>query len=207
MKKILVTQRVDVVSAYSERRDAIDQRWADLLISIDILPIFCPNNKDYLQALLTNQEINGVILTGGSSLKKYGGDSVERDLMEQYILSWAIESNTPVLGVCRGMQVIQDYFGVTLKVIEDHVGVRHRLNVIQGLRLSNLIEAFNDVNSFHNLGTNYSNKDLMILATSSDDIVMAIEHFDKNIFGVMWHCERESPFKEEDKELIRHIFY
>jgi gamma-glutamyl-gamma-aminobutyrate hydrolase PuuD len=207
MKKILVTQRVDVVSAYSERRDSIDQRWTELLLSIDILPIFCPNNKEYLEALLNNQEINGVILTGGSSLKKYGGDTVERDLMEQYLLSWAVESNTPVLGVCRGMQVIQDYFGLRLKVIENHVGVRHRLNVIQGLRLSDLIEAFKDVNSFHSLGTNFSNNNLMTLATSSDDIVMAIEHSDKNIFGVMWHCERESPFKKEDKELIKHIFY
>jgi len=207
MKKILVTQRVDVVPAYSERRDAIDQRWANFLISINILPIFCPNNKNYLQALLADQDIQGVIFTGGGSLKKYGGDSVERDQMEQYILSWAIESNVPLLGVCRGMQVIQDYFGVKLDIVENHVGVRHKLNVNQGLRLTRFIEKFDDVNSFHNLGTSQSNKNLLPIATSDDNIIMAVEHPDKKIYGVMWHCERENPFKELDKNLVQHIFF
>ena len=29
---------------------------------------------------------------------------------------------------------------------------------------------------------------------------------EKNIFGVMWHCEREDPFKIEDKDLVRRLF-
>ena len=206
MIKVLVTQRVDVIPAYDEKRDAIDQRWTDFLMSIDILPIFSSNNQLYLEAILSNEDINGVILTGGGSLTKYGGESSERDQVERYILDWSIKSNIPVLGICRGMQVIQDYFGLPLNRVDNHVGVRHKLNVNKGLRLSPLIEPFIDVNSFHNLGTKYSNKTLLTVASSKDDVVMAVEHFDKNIYGVMWHCERDDPFTIEDKNLVSHLF-
>jgi N5-(cytidine 5'-diphosphoramidyl)-L-glutamine hydrolase len=206
MKKILVTQRVDELTSYKERRDAIDQRWTDLLISLDILPIFCSNNPQHLEMILSNQDIDGVILTGGGSLLKYGGDTPERDKIEKYILDWAIKTDTSVLGVCRGMQVIQDYFGISLININNHVGVRHKLNVRKSYRLSPLVDSFFDVNSYHNQGTNQNSSNLISVATSQDDIVMAVEHIDKNIFGVMWHCERENPFKSQDKNLIRFVF-
>ena len=35
---------------------------------------------------------------------------------------------------------------------------------------------------------------------------MAVEHQEKNIYGVMWHSERELPFREEDKLLFKAIF-
>ena len=206
MKKVILTQRVDVIQAYDEKRDAIDQRWTDFLMSINILPIFISNNLLHVEAILSNEDIDGVILTGGGSLIKYRGNSLERDQVEKYIIDWAIDCNIPVLGVCRGMQFIQDYFGIPLKSVNNHVGVRHKLNVNKGLRLSALIEPFIDVNSFHNLGTSKSNRALLAVANAEDGIVMAVEHSEKNIFGVMWHCEREDPFKIEDKDLVRHLF-
>ena len=206
MKKVIVTQRVDIIQAYDEKRDAIDQRWTDFLMSINILPIFISNNLLHVEAILSNEDIEGVILTGGGNLIKYRGNSLERDQVEKYIIDWAMDCNIPVLGVCRGMQFIQDYFGISLQSVNNHVGVRHKLNVNSGLRLSSLIEPFVDVNSFNTLGTRESNSSLLAVANAEDGIVMAVEHFEKNIFGVMWHCEREDPFKIEDKELVRHLF-
>ena len=206
MKKVIVTQRVDIIQAYDEKRDAIDQRWTDFLMSINILPIFISNNLLHVEAILSNEDIDGVILTGGGNLIKYRGNSLERDQVEKYIVDWAMDCNIPVLGVCRGMQFIQDYFGISLQSVNNHVGVRHKLNVNSGLMLSSLIEPFVDVNSFNTLGTRESNSSLLAVANAEDGIVMAVEHFEKNIFGVMWHCEREDPFKIEDKELVRHLF-
>ena len=85
MKKVIVTQRVDVITEYSERRDAIDQRWVDLLLSIDIFPIFVSNNISYVKYLFENENIDGVLLTGGNSLLKYGGNAPERDSVEKFI--------------------------------------------------------------------------------------------------------------------------
>ena len=112
MKRVIVTQRVDVVIEYKERRDAIDQLWVKFLLSIDIFPIFISNNMNYVEYVLNNENIDGVLFTGGNDLLKYGGNSPERDCIEIFILEWAIEMNIPVLGVCRGMQLIQDFFGI-----------------------------------------------------------------------------------------------
>ena len=88
----------------------------------------------------------------------------------------------------------------------NHVGVRHKLSVNNGLRLSALIEPLVDVNSFHNLGSTISNRTLPAVAHSEDGVIMAVEHFEKNIFGIMWHFERENPFKVEDQDLVSYLF-
>ena len=206
MKRVIVTQRVDVVIEYKERRDAIDQLWVNFLLSIDIFPIFISNNMNYVEYVLNNENIDGVLFTGGNSLLKYGGNSPERDCVEKFILEWAIEMNIPVLGVCRGMQLIQDFFGIPLKKIDNHVSVCHTLNVEKGLRLSADIELIPNANSYHNFGADKSNGKLRTVAYSLDGIVMAIEHKNKNIFGIMWHCERNYPFRESDRNLVRGIF-
>ena len=48
--------------------------------------------------------------------------------------------------------------------------------------------------------------DLLPVAYSSDGIVMAIEHIKKSVYGVMWHIERETPFRNEEKNLFKEIF-
>ena len=53
---------------------------------------------------------------------------------------------------------------------------------------------------FHRCG------DLLPVAYSSDGIVMAIEHIKKSVYGVMWHIERETPFRNEEKNLFKEIF-
>jgi len=206
VKKVLVTQRVEIIHEYDERRDAVDQRWTNFLISLNILPIFVSNNLSYVEKVLTHENIDGVIFTGGGSLNKYGGNSIERDQVEKYIMNWAIKSNITVLGVCRGMQFIQDYFGVALCNIKNHVGVRHKLNLTNNLRLSPFLKQLNDVNSYHNLGSRIDHSSLLTVAKSEDDIVMAVEHSEKNIFGIMWHVERENPFKLVDQDLVSFLF-
>ncbi len=206
MKRVIVTQRVDVVIEYKERRDAIDQLWVNFLLSIDIFPIFISNNMNYVEYVLNNENIDGVLFTGGNSLLKYSGNAPERDCVEKFILEWAIEMNIPVLGVCRGMQFIQDFFGIPLKKINNHVSVCHTLHVEKGLRLSADIELIPNANSYHNFGTDKSNGELRTVAHSLDGIVMAVEHRNKSIFGIMWHCERNYPFREGDRNLVRSVF-
>ena len=109
MKKVVVTQRVDVTSTYGERRDCLDQRWIELLLSVGLFPVLVPNNLDYVKKLIATEQIDGVLLTGGNSLLNYGGDAPERDEVEKNLLELAILKNIPLLGVCRGMQIIQNY--------------------------------------------------------------------------------------------------
>ena len=64
MKRIAVTQRVEIVPGYGERRDALDQRWTDFLASIDLLPLLVPNNPATLPGLLVDIPVDGILLTG-----------------------------------------------------------------------------------------------------------------------------------------------
>lgn len=197
MKLIAITQRVEEYSKYKERRDVIDQKWIELLISCDFVPVLVPNNITAAKEILNELEISGIIFTGGNSLVKYEGDASERDEVERFCLEFAINKNIPVLGVCRGMQVIQDYFGIELYRISGHVMKVQKINW-----LNNPIM----VNSYHNWGTKETVDDLIITGISDDGIVKSIVHKYKLIHGIMWHPERISPFTLRDIKFIKKIF-
>ena len=206
MKRIAITQRVEIKASYGERRDVLDQKWVEFLLSNELWPIPVPNNIQYVREFLEKEEIDGVLLTGGNSLVHFGGDAPERDEIEIFMLEWALEWNTPLLGVCRGMQIIQDYFENHLTHISGHVAARHTLHVEDNCRLSAAVKRYSDVNSYHEIGSHKVEGDLLQIATSLDGIVMAVEHREKDLFGVMWHSEREFPFRTEDKLLFENIF-
>lgn len=197
MKFIAVTQRVDIVSSYNERRDALDQRWTDFLTECKYVPFLLPNNKEAVEAMFSKFEVGGILLTGGNSLCEYGGNAKERDCLEMYLLEFSIRRKIPLIGVCRGMQVIQNFFGVSLNKIQNHVAISHNISLDGQTCL---------VNSYHDWGTSSSVPCLKIVATSADGIVESVRHEEYDIHGFMWHPERNNPFHLDDIRLFRTIF-
>ena len=51
---------------------------------------------------MSSLKINGIILSGGNNI----GDVKERDITETYLLKYAETNEIPVLGICRGMQML-----------------------------------------------------------------------------------------------------
>ena len=107
--RIGVTQRVEYITEYSEVRDCLDQRWSNLLevLKMTIVPI--PNSLSNVENWLDVMKCDAYILTGGNDL----GDipnaknvSIERDRTEVALLKYAKARSLPVLGVCRGFQLI-----------------------------------------------------------------------------------------------------
>ena len=178
-----------------ERRDALDQSWAALLAACDLIALPMPNRPEVATSLFEATEIAGLLLTGGNDLARYGGDAPERDETERRLLQLARARHLPVLGVCRGMQVIQDAFGVTLAKVAGHVAQRHRLDGVAS-----------EVNSFHGFGATATVAPLEVLARAPDGVVEAIRHRDEPILGQMWHPERESPYDAADIARIRAHF-
>ena len=78
MKNIAVIQRVEFIEKRNEFCDALDQRWTDFLLSINLFPIFLPNNVSYVKKFLKFRKINGLLISGGR-FSKYNGSSPERD--------------------------------------------------------------------------------------------------------------------------------
>ena len=197
MDKILFTQRVEIVESYGERRDCADQNIVRFLLACEYLPVPVPNVKEVVEQIFLSVKPAGVVLTGGNSLVKYGGNAPERDETERGLLQLAIDSKVPVYGFCRGMQVVLDYFGCELEEVKDHVAVRHK---IAG-KLNTL-----EVNSFHSQACRYIKEPLEMLAQAEDGVIEAICHREKRILGTMWHPERENPFIDTDIQRVQKLF-
>jgi putative glutamine amidotransferase len=198
MRRVAVTQRVELVAAYAERRDALDQRWASFLGRCGLIPLLVPNNAEILAGLLEGAGISGVVLTGGGNLMPYGGNAPERDRTEALLIQLSIQQDLPLLGVCRGMQAIQTHFGVPLTMIEGHV-TAHQTIAINGKQA--------DVNSYHDLGTLGTTPELEVWATADDGVVKAVRHRRHRIEGIMWHPERFAPdFRVADVNHFRRFF-
>lgn len=199
-KIIAITQRVEVDVKSGERRDMLDQNWAKFLSALDFAALPLPNHLPTVQKILAEMDFAGIILSGGNDLSRYGGLSPERDEVERFLLEHGLLSSCPLLGVCRGMQLIQDYFGVRLEKIPGHVRVR--IPLIFSAQPQQKWE----VNSFHDWGSRTSVKELEVVAKAPDGVIKFIQHQDKNIRGIMWHPERETSWQEKDLELFAQTF-
>ena len=207
MKRLGITQRVEKIHDYAEHRDCLDQRWAAMALQLGYIPLPLPNvATDQLPMLLDNLNLDGVLLSGGNSLASINpaadDASLERDRFELALLSECFDRKIPVVGVCRGMQLINVKLGGRLHPVKGHVGERHVIIQANGIPMPEM------VNSYHNWGIPSEGlaSELFPLAFDKAGNVEALESSVKKILGIMWHPEREQPFNPIDIALIkRHL--
>lgn len=202
--------RVVEAQGYKEPRDALAHDWPAYLLDtfpeVKWLPV--PNIKDKVLDYVQHWQLNGFILTGGNNLL----EKAVRDETELALLTYAIEKDIPVLGVCRGLQFICQYFGQNI------VSCPKQLNHVAKVHSVKLAappvdwhEEYLQVNSYHEYCVAYNNNDehlsMVPFAWSEDRMVEAAYCKNKKIIGVMWHPERNSPSAEFDKKLIKQLFW
>lgn len=194
MKRILLTQRVEKIESIGERRDALSQEWSALADACGFLPLPLVNDVTAAERLTEEMAPDGIILTGGNDLSSYGGDAPERDAVERYLIEYSMRTRMPLLGVCRGTQMLLDFFGTPLRRVEGHIRVEHPLT--NG----------STVNSYHGWGATECRPPLEALAWSEDGVVEAVRHCGCPwICGMMWHPERYHPFRECDLQWIKEV--
>jgi len=199
MKTVIYTQRVEVIESYNERRDCADQRISDFIYSCGYLPIAVSNKPELINDIIESIHPIGIVLTGGNSLVKYGGNAPERDAMDQDLITVGIQKEIPIYGFCRGMQSILDYFENSLVEVEGHVGQRHKL-----IGKDNKME----VNSYHSWACLELKPGcgLTIINTSEDGVIEEIRHNSLAIVATMWHPEREIMYSESDIKRMKELF-
>jgi len=203
--KIGISSRIINAQNYDEKRDAISHDWPKLLEKIESNIIFIPNKLTNVEDFLNDIGIDGLILSGGDNI----GDDKERDDTEIKILNFAIKNKIPLLGVCRGMQVINKFFSGSIEKNSDssHVKNSHVINFINNDIILSLKKNSLKVNSFHNNIITNSNlgKNIQAFAiTDNDKTVEGFFHTSLPIVGVMWHPERD--FNHENQLILKHIF-
>lgn len=197
MKKIVFTQRVEIIESYGERRDCADQNIAKFIYACGFLPIPIMNQPEMVRPFLDDVRPDGILFTGGNDLAAYGGNAPERDETERRLLEYALKTDVPLFGICRGVQMIADYWGAKLERVNGHIKTFHQIN-------GNISRKA--VNSYHGMGIKEVAPPLIVVARSNDGVVEAMKHRTHSVAGIMWHPEREDPFDDTDKELIRKFF-
>lgn len=197
---VAVSQRVDTPHGYTEWRDGLDQRLTEWLLSIGCMPVPVPNalasaaigGEDMLAAWLRAVQPTALLLSGGNDI----GDRPERDRTEAQLLAWARDGRRPVLGLCRGMQMLGTWSGGALQPVAGHVRSRHTL---QG-------QIGGPANSFHCFSLSACPPEYTVIARADDGEIEAIRHKHLPWEGWMWHPEREYPFDLRDQERAKMIF-
>ncbi len=203
MKPIIgISLRVTNADKYAEKRDSLSHDWPLLFEQLGFFPLFIPNTLSDISAFLDEMKVSGLILSGGDNV----GDEPLRDKTEKIIIDYAMSHSIPLIGICRGMQVINSFFGGKVRILDNstHVNKSHLLNFKNHILLkTDSIE----VNSFHhnvidptNLGKNLS----PFAISKIDNTIEGFFHNELQIFGVMWHPERNP--NNNSNELFKKIF-
>jgi putative glutamine amidotransferase len=178
--------------------------------------------------------VDGIVLSGGADIdpSRYGAErhsSVvethpERDEFELTLARAALERGTPILGICRGLQLLNvaqggtlhqhvpDLPGTLVHSSEWETGVRDRSRKwgpvfhpveVSSPRLADWTGATLETNTYHHQAADQIGTGLEVAARSADGIVEALTGTDAPVLGVQWHPEMhqagepggEAPFR------------
>lgn len=180
--RIGITQRRIPASAHHPARDALDAAWSDWFCErwprCRFLAV--PNFADPSRAVRHVQEwgIDLLLFSGGEDV----GTSPLRDAVEHALLAYARSAHLPVVGVCRGMQLLHVAAGGRLVRQPGHVAALHtvRCGVHEPVPL----------NSWHHWVPSGLMPGWTALAHAPDGNVEAMQHMHLPWLGMMWHPER-----------------
>ncbi len=226
-------QSLGGVSAEIPPSWVMSQRYILTLTAAGAIPWLVPLvDDDTLRGIY--EELDAVFLPGGADIDPatYGADphplcdktDRERDRVEVALATWALEDEKPVLGVCRGMQLINVAAGGSLyqdlaeelpgAIKHDYFPFRgqsfsrdflaHDVDVADGTRLAKLLGAGNvRVNSMHHQGVKELGRGLVVTAEAPDGLIEAIEGDDDSyLVAVQWHPEALT----DNDARTRHLF-
>jgi len=167
------------------------------------IPIQLPMELDPLDAI---EVIDALLISGGADVEPSRYDAAvaaetsyesQRDHFEFALLTAANEAGMPVLGICRGFQVVNVHAGGTLN---QHVPSHARWNddpvqpvdtvtTVPGTLGHDLYGPARHINSLHHQTVEQVGAGLVVAGTASDGTVELLEGVDTPVLALQWHPE------------------
>ena len=189
--------------------------------------LIAPDETEFDEIL---PRLSGLVLTGGGDMNPelYQGDSHEtiymiddeRDQGETEIFNRFHETGLPILGICRGMQIINVAWGGSLIAhLPDHFGesilhrapprvpTPHQVKLDPDSRLSQMMEVSEaEISSWHHQALDCVAEGLKVVAHSQDGVIEAVEcHQHPWLYAIQWHPELTSANDPAQQRLFDHL--
>jgi len=208
----------------------MNQTYIRTLENLGALPMMIPLQMSEATLRGIFERLDGLFLPGGEDIDpsqygverhpQLGATDQERDRTELLMTRWALEAGMPVLGVCRGFQVINVVCGGTLYQdlhsqrpdLEKHdyfppnferYRVTHQVAVEADSRLARALGAVHEVNSMHHQGIDQLGGGLRVVARADDGLPEALEMpLLPFVVGVQWHPEELAKTDQHSSTLF-----
>ena len=209
------------------KRAYVNKDYVDAVIRAGGVPLIIPFSTDKEVIISQAQLIDGLILSGGHDISPYnygqepsqkiGETFPERDTYEIILLEESKKRNIPILGICRGFQLINVAAGGTLyqdlslipgnilkhNQVSNPTLKTHKVEIKENSFISSIFGKETMVNSFHHQALDKVADEFRVVARASDGVVEAIEHKTyKFLVAVQWHPEMLAVECEKARELF-----
>ena len=205
------------------------ERYARALLEAGAIPLILPivASREAVQTSL--ERLDGILVSGGNfdiHPRYYGEASAaalgelkeERTLFELEVISWGLQQNLPLLGICGGAQAINVALGGSLyqdiaseipNAEEHQKGAfrergGHPVTIHNGTKLRQIVESGAlEVNTSHHQAVKRLGRGLITNATAKDGVIEGIESGDHPfVLGVQWHPERLADRDVSQKKIF-----
>lgn len=215
---------IGLTASTGTNTSVVSKTYYDAIIRAGGLPLIIPVDTTTAYLAEVVKDIDGLLLIGGvdadpsyfneKAHEKLGSVDTLRDVNELKLIRLAANRNIPMLGICRGCQMLNVAFGGSLiqdipsQVADKSITHRvtagakriHSISINDGSMLAKIIgKSTLEVNSAHHQSVNVLAQGAHLDASSSDGVVEAIDFYPlRRIIGVQWHPE---GFKGEDEDM------
>jgi len=194
-----------------ESKLQLNNKYCEAIWQSEALPIVISYNLNEIESIINVAD--GLLFTGGGDIdpftmneeskKNLGTIYPIRDNTEIALCKLALKKNIPILGICRGCQILAIASGG--KIYQDIDSISSIKHIQQAPKYypthfvnletdSKLMKIYNSdklkVNSFHHQAVSVLGENMIVSAKSNDNIIEAIEHkLNRFVLGVQWHPE------------------
>lgn len=228
-----------IICGIVDNRQFVTESYIKAIIHSNGIPVIIPCPVFHLQSISTKQlytffdiyykYCNGFLFCGGGDISPFlfdqppldnsGKTNIKLDLFQIAFMEYLLERNKPILGVCRGMQIMNIALGGTLYQdlsLRKKPTFSHMQNSISRCESSHLVifkenSTLYDIygiqehtNSFHHQSIHETGRNIIACGHTKDGVIEAIE-VEKHPFalGVQWHPECMYDISQSSQKLFR----